>query len=187
MTRFGWYVAVAFVSILFIPPPARAETLVVPWLGANSGSRVGSGAIDVGASAGTTVAGVIGFEVDFGYSPNFFGSITNNYVLTTIGNVVVAIPFDRTNSAGIRPYLTGGFGLVRARIDAPFAGYSVANNDFATDVGGGVMGFFGNHIGVRADLRYIRSLEDDASTSPFTQIDLGRLHYWRTSFGLVLR
>jgi hypothetical protein len=187
MTRFDKYLVAAFVGILCIPLPARAETLVVPWLGANSGSRIGSGAIDVGASAGATVSGVIGFDVDFGYSPNFFGSNTNSYVLTTMGNVVVAIPFDRTTSAGIRPYLTGGLGLIRARIDAPFAGYSVANNDFAANFGGGVMGFFGNHIGVRADLRYIRSLEDDASTYPFTQIDLGRLHYWRTSFGLVLR
>ena len=136
---------------------------------------------------GTTVAGVIGFDVDFGYSPNFFGSNTNSYVLTTMGNVVVAIPFDRTHSAGIRPYLTGGFGLIRASIDAPSAGYSVVNNDFGTSFGGGVMGFFGSHVGVRADLRHIRSLEDDAPTYPFTRIDSGRLHYWRTSFALVLR
>ena len=102
--------------------------------------------------------------MDFGYSPNFFGSNTNSYVLTTMGDVVVAIPFDRTHSAGIRPYLTGGFGLIRAGIDVPFAGYSVANNDFAANFGGGVMGFFGNHIGVRADLRYIRSLADNSST-----------------------
>ena len=43
------------------------------------------------------------------------------------------------------------------------------------------------HIGVRADLRYLRSLEDDNSTNPFGQIDLAPFHYWRTSFGLVLR
>ena len=49
------------------------------------------------------------------------------------------------------------------------------------------MAFLGDHVGVRADLRYIRSLEDDNSTNPFGQIDLDHVHYWRTSFGFVLR
>lgn len=49
------------------------------------------------------------------------------------------------------------------------------------------MGFFGEHVGIRGDLRYLRSLENDNSTNPFNQFDLARLHYWRISFGVVLR
>ena len=174
-------------ALLWIALPARAETLVVPWLGVNSGSRNASAAIDFGASAEATLAGVIGIGLDFGYSPDFFGNNLNSYVLTTMGNVTVAIPFDRISGPGIRPYVTGGLGLIRARIDSPLYGYSIANNDVGVNVGGGVIGFFGGHVGVRADLRHIRSLEEDNSTSPFGQIDLGRVHYWRTSFALVLR
>ena len=83
--------------------------------------------------------------------------------------------------------LTGGLGLIRTRIRSPFNGFSIANNDIGVNFGGGLMGLLSEHVGVRADLRYIRSLNDDSSTNPFGQIDLSRLHYWRTSFGLVLR
>src|SRR5262249_13888166 len=101
------------------------------------------------------------------------------------GNVTVAIPFDGTHAAGIRPYVTGGVGLIRSRINTPGNGLAIVNNDFGVDVGGGVMTFFASHIGVRLDLRYLRSLEDDRS--PFDPIDVSRLHYWRTSFGLIIR
>lgn len=131
---------------------------------------------------------MIGIDFDFGHSPpDFFGNGLNSYVLTTMGNVTVGIPFGGTRAAGIRPYATGGLGVIRARIDSLFSGYSIANNGLGVNFGGGVMGFFSGHVGVRADLRYIRSLEDDNSTNPFSQIDLGGFDYWRTSFGLVLR
>ena len=180
-------VAAAFIGIVFAPLPARADTFLVPWLGANTGNQNVSGVIDFGASVGTMVGGVIGVEFDFGYSPDFFGNGLNSYVLTTMGNVTVGIPFDRGHAAGIRPYLTGGVGLIRASIDSPHFVLSVANNDIGVNFGGGVMGFFGAHVGVRGDLRYLRSLQDDNAGNPFNQFDLARLHYWRTSFGVVLR
>ena len=179
-------IVVALVGMVMIPVSARAETLLTPWLGANTRGNV-SGIIDFGASVRTTLAGVIGVDLDFGYSPDFFGNNLNSYVLTTMGNVTVAIPFDFTHSSGIRPYLTGGVGLIRARIENPYYGYSVANIDAGVNFGGGVIGFLGAHIGVRADLRYLRGLGDDNSTNPFSQLDLSRLHFWRTSLGLVLR
>ena len=78
-------------------------------------------------------------------------------------------------------------GLIRSRIENPYYGYSVANNDAGVNFGGGVIGFIGAHIGVRADLRYLRSLGDDSSTYPYNQLGLSHLHFWRTSLGLVLR
>jgi outer membrane protein with beta-barrel domain len=182
-----YFVAASVVSVLSIALPARAETLLSPWVGANTGGANTSAAIDFGASVGATSAGVLGVEFDFGYSPDFFGNGLNSYVLTTMGNVIVGIPFDGTRSSGIRPYATGGIGLIRARIDAPFNRVSIANNDVGVNVGGGVMGFLGAHVGVRADLRYVRSLEDDNLVNSFGAIDIGRVHYWRTTFGLVLR
>ena len=188
MNRVSRYLAVAtFAGLVLIPRAAGAETFLAPWLGLNTGSRNSSAAIDFGATAGTNVAGVIGVDFDFGYSPDFFGNNLDSYVLTAMGNVTVGIPIGGTSAAGIRPYATGGIGLLRARIESPLSGYSVANNDVGVNFGGGVMAFFGSHVGVRADLRYIQSLEDDNSANPFSQIDLGRFHYWRTSFGLVLR
>jgi len=180
-------VVAGFIAIVSVPSPAWTDSLFVPWLGANSGNQNVSGVVDFGAGVGTMFDGVIGVDLDFGYSPDFFGNGLNSYVLTTMGNVTVGIPFDRGHAAGIRPYLTGGIGLIRASIDSPRFGLSAANNDAGVNLGGGVIGFFGQHVGVRGDLRYLRSLEDDNSTNPFNQFDLARLHYWRTSFGVVLR
>jgi len=188
MNRVSRHLVVAgLLAMLLVPLPAGAETLLTPWLGVNTGTRTGSSGIDFGTGVGTTIAGVIGADFDFGYSPDFFGSNLNSYVLTTMGNVTVGIPFGGTRAPGLRPYLTGGIGLIRAHLKSPLYGYSVTNNDVGVNVGGGLMGFFGDHFGVRADLRYIRSLDDDNSTSPFGPINLGHLHYWRTSFGVVLR
>ena len=175
------------VSAMLIAAPARAETLLIPWLGANAGSRDASTALDVGVTAGTTAAGVIGVDVDFGYSPDFFGNNLTGYLLTTMGNVTVGVPFDGTRRAGIRPYVTGGIGLIRARIDSPLYGYSLANTDVGVNAGGGLTAFLSGHVDVRADLRYVRSVEDDNWTTPFGRIDVGRLRYWRTSVGVVLR
>jgi hypothetical protein len=130
---------------------------------------------------------VVDIDLDLGYSPDFLGSGVNSYVLTTMANVTVGIPFGSARAPRIRPYLTGGIGLIRTRVDDPFYGYSLARNAVGADFGGGVMGFVANHIGVRADLRVIRSLQDNQSSNPFRQFDLGGFQYWRTSLGLVIR
>src|SRR5262249_55925304 len=177
----------AFAVAVSHPAPARAETLFIPWIGANTSVSSGSSGVDLGASIEQTVSGVIGLDFDFGYSPDFFGRNLNSLVVTAMGNVVLGMPFDGARGAGIRPYVTGGIGLIRARIDVPLERYSFASNDLGVDFGGGVTGFMGAHLGVRADIRYIRSLEDDGVIDPLNPGDLSRLHYWRTSFAVVLR
>jgi len=178
----------ALIYVFLLPRAAAAETLLIPWLGANNGGPYSSGAIEIGSSVGGTFGGVFGADVDFGYSPNFFGNGLSSHVLTLMGNIIVGIPFDRAQAAGIRPYATGGLGLIRAHIDgAPYSyGYSLGGNSLGANVGGGIMGFFGAHVGVRIDLRYLHSLDDNTVYSPNT-LDISRLHYWRTSFGLVVR
>lgn len=180
-------VAAVVVGIMSAALPARAETLLVPWLGVNTGAGSAPAAVGVGGSVGTTLAGAVGVDFDFGYSQDFFGSNTRSDIVTTMGNVTIGVPFGGTRGRGIRPYLTGGFGLIRARVDSPFYRYSITNHDLGVDIGGGLIGFMGAHVGVRADLRYIRSVNDDNSTYPVAPIDLIRVHCWRTSFGLVVR
>jgi hypothetical protein len=186
MRRLRSYLGVAgFAGMLLIPQPARAEILWVGWLGANAAGRSGPGPIDLGASVGTTVAGVIGADFDFGYSPELLGN-ADSYVVTAMGNVTIGIPFDGTRAAGIRPYLTSGLGLIRSRVASQPYGYSASNNDLGVNVAGGLMVFAGRHAGVRADIRYIRSLEDDTRSSYFSTT-VAHLSYWRASVGLVLR
>jgi hypothetical protein len=59
------------------------------------------------------------------------------------------------------------------------------NNDFGWDVGGGVFIFFGEHVGVRGDIRHFHSFED----LTIAGIPLGdtSLDFGRASAALVLK
>jgi hypothetical protein len=44
------------------------------------------------------------------------------------------------------------------------------------------MGFFTDHVGVRGDIRYLRSFKDLADN-----FDAGAFHYWRGTAGVTFR
>jgi opacity protein-like surface antigen len=128
-------------------------------------------------------AGIIGGEFDFGLSPSFFGTKSefgSNSVMTAMGNVIVGIPLGGQYGPSVRPYFTGGVGLLRTQIDGGDIFQATASdNDFAWNAGGGVMGYFSDHVGIRGDLRYVRNTEEHAA--------LGNVHFWRLGFGVTFR
>ena len=82
--------------------------------------------------------------------------------------------------------MTGGAGLIRTQIDGgrlfPVTSSS-STNQMGFNIGGGVMGFFADHIGVRGELRYMRAFSGDI----INNINLGSLNFTRLSFGVVFR
>jgi hypothetical protein len=62
----------------------------------------------------------------------------------------------------------------------------VTSNDWAVNFGGGVMAFFSEHVGVRGDIRYFRTLSDD---DPGTGVDFdpGELNFWKWDIGAAFR
>lgn len=188
------FIFAAAVALVAAPTQARAEGFFVPWIGANwgSGNNIDQGRGAFGFNAGGMGAGIIGGEVAFGYSPSFWGTkndFGNNSVIDLMGNIIVGVPIGGTRGAGIRPFVSGGIGLLRTQIDGgTLARVSSSNNMLGWNLGGGAMGFFNNHIGLRGDLRYTRGFEDLNTGN--TVIDLSgnnQLHYWRVQAGVVLR
>ena len=59
---------------------------------------------------------------------------------------------------------------------------SSSDDNFGFNVGVGVMGHFNDHVGLRGDVRYLRTLTGDV----VNDLDLGGFHSWRLSAGLVL-
>jgi hypothetical protein len=184
-------------AIVLAPMQARADGWVVPWIGSSFGSGLTTTENSrgtFGVSAGGMGAGVVGGEVDFGFTPSFFGSnaqFGNNSVLNLMGNVIVGIPIGGTYGKGLRPYVLGGGGLIRTSIDQ-FNGIfnsTPATNMFGWDLGGGVMGFFNDHIGLRGEIRYLRATHDLNGDAGINTIDLhgDKLHFWRPSIGVVFR
>lgn len=50
------------------------------------------------------------------------------------------------------------------------------------------MGFFSDHVGLRGDVRYFRTLNrDDTDSGLDLGFDLGDFDFWRASIGLVIR
>ena len=182
----------ATVGLVWSPVPASADGFVSPWVGTNFANDPGEGRGAFGVTAGGMGGGIIGGEVDFGYSPNYFGDdrarFGSNNLMNLMGNLIVGIPIGGQRGAGIRPYVTGGLGWIRTEIDGPFNNDGLENNDFAFNVGGGVMGYFNSHVGLRGDLRYMRTLNSDFGDSDFDpELGLGDFDFWRLSFGVVFR
>lgn len=189
-------VMLATVALISAPTLARADGYVSPWVGTNSGAGFErnnvfeNGRAGFGVTAGGMGAGVFGAEFDLGYSPGFFGpsaDFGDNSVLNVMGNLIVGIPVGGQRGAGIRPYVTAGLGLIRTDIDGGVLfPVSSSNNSFGWNAGGGVMLFLSDHFGLRGDVRYLRTLENN-STPTNIDFDPGSFHFWRASAGIVIR
>lgn len=194
---FGRTLALALLLGSMAPATARADVLLIPFIGVNFGGNSGkelsdaidAGRLDWGVSFAYMGAGVLGFEADFGYSPDFFGrtDLGGSSVLTAMGNLVIGIPFGGQSGVGFRPYVLAGLGVLRSEVDAFEDVGSLDTSEAAWDFGGGAMFFFGTNVGLRTDLRYIRTfgrVDLDITDGIVTR---GRLDFARASAGLIVR
>lgn len=178
--------AIAVLALFLMASAAQAEVLLTPFGGvAFEGSSRGTPAT-YGGAIGFLGAGIAGFEVEFATSPDFFGDsddgdlFTENDVVTLMGNLILAIP------GPVRLYGAAGFGLLKTRLADPNRLLNVDSNDFGFNVGGGLIVFLGQHVGLRGDIRYFRDFSDNQPDGEF-DVDLGQLDYWRAVGGITLK
>lgn len=135
---------------------------------------------------------VVGFELDLGYSPNFFevdddfGEFDSEGSVTTVmGNLLVSVPINR-----FRPYATIGAGLMRSNLRFTDLFDDVNSNDFGINYGGGAMVFLTDSVAIRGDIRQFRSLDNDDLDDDFPEpgdLSLGDFRFWRLSGGVTFR
>jgi len=187
-------IAVLAMSILFAVPSARAQGYVAPSLGLVFGNPSARGQADFVLDVGwLSRLEPLGFELDVMYAPSFFGTegpYGENSVSTYMANVVVAGGGARRGRFGgrrtaVRPYLSGGVGIMHEVVTTPVIANKISNNDLGLNLGVGVMAFTSRSIGVRGDVRYFRDLIDTQSENT-TNIDFGAFHFWRASVGFIL-
>jgi opacity protein-like surface antigen len=132
---------------------------------------------------------LIGFEIEFARTADFFqtddtlGVATS--VTTVMGNLVLG-----GGGVGVRPYVSGGFGLLRLNVnEAGDLLDDLSRNDFGVNAGGGVLVSVAPSFAIRGDVRYFRSLRsaDEDDDLAGTGFDLADFRYWRGSVGVVLR
>jgi hypothetical protein len=173
-----------------LPAPARAEGFISPFYGRNFGNNDAcpnlqrcEGKNNTWGVALGAMGDVVGFEEDISFSDKFFTDAPNvdSSVTSFMSNFMV-IP----KLGPVRPYAVIGLGLImsRANLETPQVELT-NNNSLALDYGGGLGIFFGDHLGIRGDLRVFRTLQD-LSLFGFT-VDNTKLDYARVSGALVLK
>jgi opacity protein-like surface antigen len=189
-------IVLCLTALLVVPGVARADVWVSPFFG-----TAFSGDVREPAYGGTFgVGGLIGVEVDFGYSPvnvldDELSMLDLNADVTTVmGNLVVRVP-----AGPFRPYASGGVGLIRLRLSADFpiiigdlSIAEISSNQIGMNVGGGVNLHLTDNVAIRGDARYFRTFEDlsfsdfhgfdvdfddfvDIGDVPLPRIDFGRI------------
>lgn len=168
--------------------PARADGFISPFYGYNFGGDSSNCASlrncedkrsNFGVSLGST-HGIFGVEEDISYARDFFGKTpgTANAVLTVMSNVMLVVP-----AGPIQPYGIIGVGLIRPHVKLDTSSLSLDKNAFGWDIGGGLNIFLGRTLGVRGDVRRMKTL-NNVTLGLFSN---DKLEFWRGSVGVTLR
>jgi opacity protein-like surface antigen len=162
--RYQSFVILILGALALTPTSAAAQGFISPFIGFNYGGDSGCATAtncedkhtNLGVSGGKLGA-LAGGEFEFGYARDFFGKTpgVDSNVLTLMGNVIVGPKF-----GFIRPFVLGGVGLMKSHVELTTGSLLDSKNNFGWDIGGGVMIMFGDHIGVRGDLRRFKSFQD---------------------------
>ena len=198
-------ISLAALATVATPARASADWLFTPFLGANFGGNASFGdfddfddefdrRVDFGGSIGWMGKGIVGFEADFGFSPNFFANTAgdsdfefgDSNVTTLMANVLVGAPIGGQSGPGLRPYGSAGVGLIRSHVDGGALFNDLSSNDLGFNIGAGVHGFFNDTFGIRGDVRYFRSLQDNEPDDEF-DLALSDFDFWRATVGLTIR
>ena len=174
--------ASVFCLLLMSPTPASADGVFTPFIGASFGPGDTERVSTWGLSLASMAGGVFGFEIDFSRTAEAMTSsvfVDNSRVTQVTGNIIIGIPIK-----AVRPYVVGGIGWVRTEIRATDLSLAEQTAGLGATVGGGLMGFFSEHVGARVDLRYLRGASVGGS---FTDFELEKVGFWRANVGLALR
>ena len=183
--------ALALALVALAPGTAHATGFFIPFWGYNFGGDSSAYCesltscqdkrTNFGADVGS-MGSVFGFEEDIAWAKDFFGSTpnTDNSVFTLMSNLLVGV-----GKGPIQPYGLIGIGLVRAHVSTTGGAFGIVtgNNTLGWDVGGGLNVYFSTHVGVRGDIRRMKTFSD-LSLVIFTPQPL---EFWRFALGAAFR
>ena len=206
---------VCCLCLLVAPRAASAEWHFTPLLGVTFGGNTtfvdlqhgtDKKHVNFGGAVSRFGAGVIGVEGILIYTRHFFEfdgprdpadpvppAIAKSYTLSAMGNVVLTVP-KRWTEYFLRPYVSGGFGVLRAvSIDQPVSPqtepvFPLESTMPGYNIGGGAIGFLSQGTGIRFDFRYHGGLRSDPGKDAEHVVgpDL-HLRYMTAQIGLVIR
>jgi len=187
--------------LLVAPASAYADFFVVPFVGVKFGgstsivdleSAAGKKKFVLGIAARKIDNGILGYEAEFANIAGFFGNgetsetqplvKAGSYVNDLTGSIVLSLPPGFTGG-GLRPYAVIGGGLIHAQSQDFFDVITVRRTVAAINLGFGAVGMLTNNVGVRFDVRHLRSVTSDPPTGGVGH----SISYSRFTIGLMLR
>ena len=206
---------VCCLCLLFAPRAASAEWHFTPLLGLTFGGNTtlfdpqqgtGKKHLNFGGAVSRFGNGIIGVEGLVIYTRHFFEfdgprdpvalaapvDIAKSYTLSASGNIVLTVP-KRWTEYFLRPYVSGGFGLLRAvSIDQPPSPgeesvFPVKSTMPGFTIGGGAIGFLSQGTGIRFDVRYHGGLRREPKDSENVVGPELHLRYMTAEIGVVIR
>jgi opacity protein-like surface antigen len=191
-------ILIAAMALCLAPATATAEWILTPFIGtsfaagADTNDNLIREALDgskmtYGGTLTYLGGGVLGFEVDFGFAPNYFepdddsfGDVDNSNYMSLMANIILSTP-----RGAFRPYVTAGAGMLKTFIDGPEDAFDLDRNALGFNLGGGVFGFVTDRVGIRGDVRYFRQMtEADDDRLDF---DVTAFRFWRGTVGVSFR
>ena len=191
MKRLMW-VLVALTA--FAARDAAAQGFISPFIGTTLSSPSPSGSTSkpgFGVAFGS-MGGIVGFDTEFAYFPelldNSASGLAKSRVITYSSDALIGPmigPIKAYGAVGAGGLYLNVESLASIIIPNPA---SLSSNYFTFNVGGGVIGFFNKHLGVRGDLRYYKAYGVDfAAIQSSGQLVLNHFDFWRASIGLAAK
>ncbi len=185
-------VGIVFIAILGNAARVQAQVVISPLVGYDFGGDAGcpdlsdlieceDRKINFGASIGV-LGTLFGLEGEVAYAPDFFGKSTDlsSSVVTAMANILF-VP----RLGPVRPYVTVGLGVIKTHVELTSDSlFTTDDNTLGWNVGGGVIGFVSDHVGLRGDLRYFHAFQDLSALG--VTLEGSKLDYGRASVGVVL-
>ena len=186
---------IVFAMLVFVSAPhdASAQGFVSPFVDTTLSSPSATGGSSkpgFGIALGN-IGKIIGAETEIGYQPEVIDNTANalekSRVITFSGNTLIGPTIGRLKvygAVGAGDLFLNVTKLSSLVIPNPA---SISTNYFTVNVGGGVMGFFTTHMGVRADLRYFRAYGFKIADLETAGLVLDRFDFWRASVGFAAK
>jgi len=180
--------------VLLAAHDAAAQGFIVPFVGTTLTSpspKSDSTKPGYGVAFGG-MGRIVGAETEIAYYPevidNAPNAIAKSRVISFSGGMLIG-----PRLGAVTPYFALGAGNLNLNVTGVSSVLvpnpeSISNNYFTFNTGGGVMGYFSDHFGVRGDLRYFRAfglkLDDLENVGGF---EFDRFNFWRGYFGLAIK
>src|SRR5688572_1482968 len=189
-------IVITAMALCLAPATASAEWILTPFIGASFAAGSDSDDFDdiidgskmtYGGTITFVGGGVFGFEIDFGYAPEYFEGddddvdfVDSSNYTSLMANVILSAP-----RGAFRPYATAGIGMLKTFVDDVDDQFDIDRNALGFNLGGGVFGFITDRVGIRGDLRYFRQMTE--ADDDEVDFDVTAFRFWRGTAGVSFR